>query len=484
MISMNEIPANLRVPLFYMEFDNSGAVRGGATQEYRTLIVGNKLPGGTAQPLSLNRITSVAQAEELFGVGSVLADMIAAALDLNKIHPMYAVPLADNVAGVQATGTLTFTGPATKSGIINLLIGGRLIQVGVTAGDTAATIATAAAAAINADAKALVTASAAAAVVTVTAKNKGEHGNGLDLRDSHYEGQVLPAGVGITYAAMSGGAGNPDVATVWPVIGDDQYLITVSPWTDTVNVGKVETEFKSRFGPMKADEGMAFYGLRGTFGTLVTYGGNRNSPFSVLMPVRGPTNPWAWAARVAAQVALAASIDPARPFGTLELGVIAPKKTEEFTLEERNQLLYSGISTFKVANGETQIEMLITSFQKNSFGSPDTSYHKVNTVLTLSYLRFDLKARITSKYPRHKLADDGARVAPGQAIVTPKVIKAEIVTKFREWEEKGLVEGVDQFKAQLIVERNADNPNRVDVLMPPDLVNQFDVLAIKNQFLL
>lgn len=488
MISMNQIPANLRVPLFYMEFDNSGAVQGGATQEYRTLLIGNKLAGGTAAALTLNRITSPEQAEGLFGVGSVLAEMVAKHLAINKIHPLYAVPMVDNVAGVAATGKITITGPATQSGIAYFLIGGRLIEVGVTAADSAATIAGALISAINADTRCLVSAlvnGTDAFIVDLTAKNKGEHGNQIDLRHSHYEGQALPAGVGATFTAMANGAGNPDVSQVWPIIGDEQYILTVTPWVDSVNLGKVETEMAKRFGPLNAADGFAIYGQRGNFGALVTAGEARNSQFTTLMGVRGPSNPWVWASEVAAQVALAASIDPARPFTTLPLNVIAPKKTELFTLEERNQLLFSGISTFMVDSGSNvMIEKMITTFKKNAFGSPDTSYLSLNTPLTLSYIRFDLKARITSKYPRHKLARDGTRFAPGQAIVTPNVIKAEIVSKFREWESKGLVENAGQFKEQLIVEINADNPNRVDVLMPPDLVNQFEVMAVKNRFLL
>jgi len=36
--------------------------------------------------------------------------------------------------------------------------------------------------------------------------------------------------------------------------------------------------------------------------------------------------------------------------------------------------------------------------------------------------------------------------------------------------------------ANLIVERNADDPNRLDVLLPPDLVNQLRVFAVLAQF--
>ena len=41
MISFNNVPANVRVPLFYAEVDNSQA--GYFSQELRTLIIGQKL---------------------------------------------------------------------------------------------------------------------------------------------------------------------------------------------------------------------------------------------------------------------------------------------------------------------------------------------------------------------------------------------------------------------------------------------------------
>ena len=55
---------------------------------------------------------------------------------------------------------------------------------------------------------------------------------------------------------------------------------------------------------------------------------------------------------------------------------------------------------------------------------------------------------------------------------------------YRELEEAGIVENFDQYKADLIVERNANDRNRVDVLAPPDLVNQFRIFAMKTMYVL
>ena len=98
------------------------------------------------------------------------------------------------------------------------------------------------------------------------------------------------------------------------------------------------------------------------------------------------------------------------------------------------------------------------------------------------YLRFTFRNRILARYPRHKLANDGTRFGAGQKIITPKLGKAEAVAWFREMEELGLVENFDQFKTDLVVERPSTDPNRLNFLLPPDLINQFVVGAASIQF--
>jgi phage tail sheath gpL-like len=89
---------------------------------------------------------------------------------------------------------------------------------------------------------------------------------------------------------------------------------------------------------------------------------------------------------------------------------------------------------------------------------------------------------ITTKFPRHKLADDDTRFGPGQAIVTPKIIKAELIAEYAIDEWNGLVENLREFKNHLIVERDPNDPNRVNVLYPPDLINQLRMFAVLAQF--
>ena len=44
------------------------------------------------------------------------------------------------------------------------------------------------------------------------------------------------------------------------------------------------------------------------------------------------------------------------------------------------------------------------------------------------------------------------------------------------------MEDLDAFKEALVVERDANDPNRVNVLLPPNLVNQLRIFAVLAQF--
>jgi len=85
---------------------------------------------------------------------------------------------------------------------------------------------------------------------------------------------------------------------------------------------------------------------------------------------------------------------------------------------------------------------------------------------------------------RFKLADDTFPVQPGMMVATPKTIRQETVALFSELEQAGLIENLADFTDNLVVERNAANRDRVDVLLPPDLINQFRILATQLQFIL
>lgn len=484
-INFLQIPVDLRTPGTYIEFDNSMALGGLVGLHHKLLFIGQRLGTGATAAEVLTRVVSANDADQQFGYGSMLARMIKAAKVQNPYTEMWAVALDDAAAGVAATGTLTFTGPATAAGTVCLLIGGVRVRFAVAKDDAAADIATAAAAAVNAATELPVTAAAVDAVVTLTYRHKGEVGNHLDLRHSYYLGEKLPTGVGLAIVAMANGSANPEVADAIAALADQQFQHIVMPYTDAANLTAMEEELEDRWGPLRQIEGHCYTAAAGTSSTLGTLGNTRNTQWVTIMGAgKSPTPVEVWASVVGATAAYHLNIDPARPLQTLHLqGILAPSPTERFDQSERNTLLWDGISTYKMDSSDrVLLDRVITTYQTNAQGVEDPSYLDVNTMATLSYIREQVRYRISQRYARHKLADDDARVGPGQTVARPKDVRAELVALFSELERNGIVENLDQFEQDLIVERNASDHNRLDALIPPDLVGQFRLLAGQIQY--
>ena len=488
-ISFNEVPNGIRTPFLYAEFDNSNAVRGAGVQPYKALFIGQKTITGTKAAEVKEIVTSAAQAAEYFGPGSQLERMASKYFEGNKVNELHCIALDDNAAGVISTGSVTIGGSATVAGIIKLYIAGQKVEIAVATTDTAAELAEDLTIAINNISTVPVAASVDGVIaekINITAKNKGESDNGIDLRVNYFSGDVLPVGITATVVAMSGGAGNPDIQDAINVMGEDQYMIIVSPYSDAANLTAMEAELSDRFGPIRQNDGYHIVGHRGTISELNTIGNSRNSQFTTIKRCSGPSSPYEHMAAMAASINLAGQIDPARPFQTLELkGILPEPEVDRLIITERNILLNNGIATDYVdAGGLVRIERVITTYKENPAGADDISYLDLNTLLTLSYLRYDFRNFWLKKYPRHKLANDGTQFGQGQAVMTPKVAKAEAILRFKLWEKLGLVENIDQFKEELIVERNAADPNRLDFLLPTDLINQLRVVGVKIGFIL
>ncbi len=488
-ISFSRIPANWRMPLYWVEVDSSKA--GLPINRTPTLLVGIKR---TASPGVVNvpvPVSSQAQADALFGRGSQLAGMFRAYFANNWASEVWALPVAEG--STAASGTIAFSGTATASGTVHLYIGGRHVTVAVASGDSATTVATAAAAAINADLDSYVTATPSTGTVTCAVREKGTYGNDIRLTDSYYGavgGEVLPAGITIVHTQPTSGAGDPTFTTAISNLGENQVEYVCLPFTDSTSLSAWETEFgfsdTGRWGFIRQLYGHIFSAYRDTYANLITFGGTRNSPqLSVMgIEVTSPTPRWEWAAAYTAKAARALSIDPARPLQSLHLeGVMPAVLQSRFLISELNTLATYGIATQRTfVDGVPTIARETTTYKTNSYGVSDDAYELVTTPATLARLLRNQRQAITSKYPRHKLANDGTRFGAGQAIVTPKTIKAELVAQYRIDEFNGLVEDGANFKDNLIVERDTNDPNRINVLYPPDLVNGLRVFAVLAQF--
>lgn len=475
----------VRLPFAYAEFEPSVLSSDPSVMPYTVLLIGQMFDSGEfagkAVPLTLQRPMSAESAALAFGQGSMLAEMCAAYLKANVVTKMLAIGVPDAEEGTQAEGAVTINGTVTSGAPLCLYVGGVRVRAAAPLGATGAAIADTMTTAINSNKSLPVTATFSGGQITLKARHNGECGNDIDLR-LNYADETMPGGITVTITRMSGGTGNPDPAPIIAAMENEQYHVIGIGMTDTVTLSALKGELDDRWGPMRQIDGQVIIVKRGTFGEVTTFAAARNDKSLTVIPSENtPTSPWADCAANVGIVAYYGNNDPARGFNTLVVpGVLAPSRADRWIdYPDKNQALYEGVSTrFVNASGEVCLQKLITTYRLNALGAEDDAFLSLNSPLTLSYLRFDWNNYIKLKYPRHKLAgdEDYGRFERTQPIMTPKLGKAEAIARCQDvWIPRGLVEGLDAFKASLLCERNGKNPNRLDWQLQPDLVNQFEV---------
>ncbi len=481
---MEQIPNNIRMPLTYIEINNRASGRGLAAQQETVLMFGCPLGSlATGMTVKPTEITSPTAAMELYGAGAMLTLMATRFLAVNKSARLYCMPALPDAASVVATGTVTLTGTATAAGSLALMIAGQLVEIGVQVGDSDATLVSLLIAAISS----MTTLPVRAATVlgepttlTLIAQWGGVTGNDIDVRLNYYTSQRTPAGLTVEIGAMTGGTLNPPLDEVIGAMGNTWFNRLVNPFTDEPNLTLLSAELLTRWGPLKMIDGIAFQAFRGSYGETAAFGESRNDfLFTTMGTGIAATPPWELAAINCGVASASLTIDPARPLQTLTLpGFLPPAESDRWEWNECNNLLYDGIAPFSVDDaGVAHILRQITMYREDAHGNPDDSYLDVNTIATLSYIRYATKVRIESKFGRMKLADDGTRFKPGSPIVTPSTIKTELLALFTELEWAGLVENFQQYKDELIVERDEHDRNRVNVYASQNIINQFRIYA-------
>lgn len=495
-VSFQQIPANWRQPLYYVEVDPSQA--GLPVQRPAALLIGHPLSSAAIPRDIAHPVGSEAEVVELCGQGSMLHLMARRFFANNFAQLLYVLPVPEP-AGAKSTGSITVTHAPSQAGVLYLYIAGQRISVPVNADDTADAVMTAITGAINSAGDLPVTAVAGgpgSGQVTITCKWNGITGDDVDLRDSYYGkrgGEVVPLGMTLSYAnsgKLVDGAGVPDFTNSLANLGDEQYEYVALPFMDTGSFIDWDAEYgfsdTGRWGWLRQLYGHIFGSYRASFSDLIGWGqGNNSGIISVMAIEPDVPNPiWEVAAAYASKAGRALLNDPARPLQTLELNGILPAPTHKrFITTQRNELALTGLATqFIDGNGFMAIARESTTYQQNVYGQSDDAYELVTTLATLARLFRNQKQAITSKWPRHKLADDGTRFGVGQAIVTPSMIRAELIAEYAEDEFNGLVENLAAFKTNLVVERDPNDVNRANVIYPPDLVNQLREFMVLAQF--
>ncbi len=489
-----QIPANWKLPLFQATVD--GTMAGNLTESQPALLTGQYLAIGVVMPNVPIAVASVAVAGQLFGVGSMLERMVNRFLAGNTTQQLWCVAVPDPAAGQVATGSILLSGTGLQSGVLSTYIAGQLVAVAVYSTDTPLTVAANLVATINAMATLPVVAAvdgANPAKVDLTCRWKGATGNDVAISFNYLGllgGEVMPVGLTAAVTAMAGGAGEPDFTAAISAIAARQYYHVGMPYNDTGSLEAWNTEYGFAAGGRwyftRQQYGWVYNALRADYADGLAWGLEHNSSVITTMIFEPgvPSPLWECVAAYCAQGAAALLDDPARPLQTLPLAGILPAPIDQqFSQTELNDFTNSGLAVQSLGtDGQPMILREALQYQVNLYGQADTAFSMVTVLSNLAELLSRMKAAITSKFPRHKLAPDGTRFGPGQAIVTPSIIKAELIAEARQAEYDGLISNVAAFIANLIVEIDSNNPNRVNVLWAPQLMGQLRDFAVLAQF--
>ena len=468
-IAFASIPASIRKPGKYFEFNTALAVRTLPGNRQKTLLIGQRLANGTIAANTPVDVFSDVDAATYFGRGSIAHLMARAALQANPYLALTMMGMDDAGAGVAASATVTLANAATSSGVLTLQVGDQYVQIAIASGDANTVTAAALNAQIAKQPDLPVTATVASGVVTLTAKNKGTLGNGIKLFAA-----TTTTGQTVTATSMSSGATDPTLATALAVVFAAGHDILISAWNDQTNLTALRTHLDSVSGPLEQRGAIGIYAHVGTLSAATTLAAGVNSGRITCGFVPAAyENVFEVAAAYGAVIA--SEEDPARPLNTLPLtGIMANPLANRSSRTEQENLLYNGVTPTEVGPGDImQIVRAITTYTLDPQSVPDISLLDLTTIRTLDYVRKACRERIALRFPREKLSER-----------TAAKVRSELLDVLVKLEELEIVEHVADNAAGLIVERDLQDPNRLDAKIPCDVVNGLHIFAGRIDLLL
>lgn len=468
-ISFASIPSSIRKPGKYAEFNTALAVRTLPGNLQKMCILGQRMAAGSVPANTLVDVFSDVDAATYFGRGSIAHLMVRAALQANPYLTLSAITVDDAGAGVAATGTDTLAGTATAAGVVTLNVGDVPVQVAVAVGDTAATVAANLNAQIAAQPDLPLTAAVVGAVVTRTAKNKGTLGNGMTISSSS-----TAAGITITSTAMGGGATDPTISTILSTIFTAGHNILASAWNDSTTLATLRTHLDTVGNALEKRGALGVFGHKGTLGASTTLANSINSGriCGMLVPTAFE-NSYEIGAAFAAVIA--SEEDPAQPLNLLPLtGIAANPIANRLSRTEQENALNNGMGPSEVGPGDVvQIVRAISTYTRDPQAVTDISLLDITTIRSLDYTRKALVDRISLRFPRSKRSK---RVL--------KQIREEVFDVMYKLEELEILENVKENEDGVLVELDLQDPNRVDIRIPADVVNGLHVVAMRIDLLL
>lgn len=480
----------------FIEVDPSRSGVGGELV-YPALMLGQKLAAGSATAGAPVLVGTAADAGTLFGMGSQLHSMVAAFRANNPDGQLYCLPVADP-SGDPATALIRVDTVAGAAGTLYLYVGGRRYEIVLAAADTKITTAAAIVAAITADTAAEVTAvTDGVDTVTLTAKHEGTCGNLILIGANYGRGlgtEPMPGGLILVTLGdeihtapqyMSGGTGTASYTAALTAVDAENYDHII--WPGATNPSSVLSSYMNtttgRWAWTRNQGGHVYMGVIDSVAQVGTILPDKEWLTLVALPGSWSTS-YALAAAYAGAAARSLDVYAARPLHDLPIeGIMVPLTADAVTASQVETLIGYGataISSSYRRQTLTTRNGITTSTTLN--GSSSRVWQPTTRRYILMRLHRSLYQTLSTTFSRHVIGPDGTRVAPGTPLCTPSDVRGACIAWYGGQVYAGLVANVKRFAELLTVEIDGTNPQRINVELPPQLVNELTQIAVNDSF--
>ncbi len=487
MITFNQVPPDAAASRVFVEQENVNRGTGSALLGRKILILGQFNSGKNPTVNIPRRILSKADAWNLYGRGSLLAAMIEVALKEGGGVPVYALPLADNSAGVAAEGDILVGGTATKKGVAAAYVNGVKVSAAVNSGDSAEAIAIALIDAVNANLDLPVTASLDGAAVVFTSRWKGEASNQINISINLNELDETPEGISFMLTQMgdrTAGAEDPDISSALSGLGNEWYTDVVLPYDTDLAISAMEAVGDERDSALINRPFAGFVGYNGDFAGIISKAESRNSQWTTLVPViNSVTPPYMIAVTAASIFGKAQQVNPGRPVRTFKMPGIFSAPGNAIPWGQKDVLVKAGSSyTENQTDGSVTLGDLVTTKKTDASGADALDWRYTIIIPNLQFKRNALEQKYkSSPFDRAVVIQDGSGRGPTYAI-RPSDAKVFAIGLVDDWVARGLSTERDRIVEGIVAEIDCANPSRINLLIPDIASAGLRIVAIKLEW--
>jgi phage tail sheath gpL-like len=489
----------IKTPGFYLVVDLLGDPANPGSDVVRALLMAPKGSAGTlVNNTEVRQLFGPDDGATAYGPGTPGHLAAKRFFKQNPLGQLYAISPAPS-AGVAATGTQTFTGPATQNSAIRFRHCGRITDVAWNNGESATTFCARAALAIAAKGDDLpLTPAANVGSIDYTAKLTGLWGNDILLNAS-----ILTGGGGIAIsvnpAALTGGTLEPDFTTALSTVSTVEYrrIIGVLSNADataaggTSNAARIAAHIDANETGNQALLQVGVVGHTGSIANVMAGAIARNNEaFEYVFGQNFEDLPGELAAADAGDALKWSAIRANYNRIGNKLDLYGPRDivAEKLTVNETESLLNNGVTPLDVEllTGELFLVRPITTHSLNG-ASQDYRALDLSDTDGMFTVAADLRSALPIQFANTSITPDlpaGQNRLPA-GVTERRDIQAFVESRLSRWVDLGVVQG-DRLDAsitagELIVEINATDGSQVDIFLPLAIVRPLAKLGVVAQ---